>query len=310
MNKIAMRKIVTILSILTLITSSCRQNSTIQGKSVEKLDKYVGIYEYANSYSSEENQYIILSEEGGKIKGLYYGTSDEFDENREGYYSGFFVSPMNQLEINGDTIKFVLTIENSDYLTKPIDLKITSTQEAMKLGYENWENFFPTESKKYVGIISDMESIFFKGKIDLLDKKFVKRNFDAIQSRKIENLPTSFQIQEIQVNFSGNWSWIENNDNHTFTISLNQEGNEISGTHIAVVRGGLRIDAFLEEEEMFIVGTVSEDGIAIVEITSGYSEKVSQATIKFIDDHTIKWTVISSNDEHYFPDEALMNTTK
>ena len=151
---------------------SQQENNLIAGK---EMNKYVGIYEYVYPYSSEENQYIVLKKENGKIIGFYYGTSDEFDEAREGYLPAFFVLPMNQLEIKGDTIEFVLTVENNDYLTKSVDLEITTTQEAMELGYENWENYFPTESKKYIGIISTTtDSIFFKGEVELIDKKFVK----------------------------------------------------------------------------------------------------------------------------------------
>ena len=60
------------------------------------------------------------------------------------------------------------------------------------------------------------------------------------------------------------------------------------------------------EEGPSITGTVSGNGVANVKITSRYSYEVSKATIKFIDNNTIKWTVAPSDDEHYFPDEAIM----
>jgi len=140
----------------------------------ENLPKgYAGIYEYKYPYASEpsENQYIVLSEKNGKTSGFYYGTSDEFDSAREGYECGFFVVPMNQLKIDNGTIKFVLNVKNDDMLTKPVDLKITSTQEAKKAGYESWAYFGRqmryTDPKKYSGFISSEEkTILFKKESD------------------------------------------------------------------------------------------------------------------------------------------------
>jgi hypothetical protein len=112
---------------------------------------------------------------------------------------------MNQLEINKDTIKFVLNVKVNDMLTKPIDLQtndnwklkklITSTQEAKKAGYKNWEYTMRiTDPKKYNGFISvEKKTILFKkesnwaedsekgnfisGKNDYMeDRVFVKKN--------------------------------------------------------------------------------------------------------------------------------------
>jgi hypothetical protein len=162
-----MKKTLIILSLLAIFASSCRQATKTQ--SIENTDKYIGIYEYVNTYSTEQNNYIVLKKENDKIIGFYYGTTDEFDEAREGYLPAFFVASMNKLEINKNTITFVLNVNNSDFLTKPINLEITSTQKAIELGYKNWENFFSAKSKRYIGFISNAEFIFFKEE----DKKFI-----------------------------------------------------------------------------------------------------------------------------------------
>lgn len=97
---------------LTLIACGQNANPQKQGDKVENFDKYVGIYEYVypdNTQDLIENHFIVLTKNGEKISGLYYGTSDEFDDAREGYLPGFFVSPMDNLQINGETIRFVLT---------------------------------------------------------------------------------------------------------------------------------------------------------------------------------------------------------
>ena len=191
-----MKKTILILSIFAFIASSCGKATK---QNIEKMDKYVGIYEYVYPFSSEENQYIVLKEENGKIIGFYYGTSDEFDEAREGYSPAFFVAKMDQLEINGNSIQFVLNVNNSDFLTKPIDFQITSTQEAIKSGYKNWRNGISTEPKKYVGFLSaDEGTIFFK-KINAWedDKKFTKQNFNSTKSQKAEDfVPNDEKIIE------------------------------------------------------------------------------------------------------------------
>jgi hypothetical protein len=108
-----------------------------------------------------------------------------------------------------------------------------------------------------------------------------------------------------QKSFTGNWSWTENDDD-SFSLTLKQDGDNITGTHSAVAYGGNRVDNSLgEEEETSIIGTVS-NGIATVKITSAYSGETSTATIKFIDKNTIEWTVTKPNGEHYFPDKAIM----
>jgi hypothetical protein len=167
-----MRKILFGL-LLTLI--ACGQNTNPQkhGKKIASPDKYVGIYEYVypgNTRDLIENHFIVLSKNKDKISGLYYGTSDEFDFAREGYLPGFFVSPMDSLQINGDTIVFILNTNNSDFLTRPVDLKIQSTKEALSSGYKNWDNKIPATPKTYTGLIKDPETIIFKG-----EKKFIKK---------------------------------------------------------------------------------------------------------------------------------------
>ncbi len=53
-----------------------------------------GIYEHVHEHNSEhliENHYIEILDKKGKIQGIYYGTSDDFDAAREGYLPGFFL---------------------------------------------------------------------------------------------------------------------------------------------------------------------------------------------------------------------------
>lgn len=168
----------TIVLFMTLIACGQNPNPQNRGNKVANLDKYVGIYEYVypeNTQDLIENHFLVLTKKDDKLTGLYYGTSDEFDDAREGYLPGFFVSPMDNLQINGDTISFVLSTSNNDFLTKSVDLKIKSTKDAISSGYMNWDNKISTNSKTYVGLIKDSETIFFKGEKEFLDKVFKKK---------------------------------------------------------------------------------------------------------------------------------------
>lgn len=97
--------------IFIALNASCQISSN--------LEQYVGIYEFEYPYNTEnlnENHYIVLVHKNGVLSGKYYGTSDEFDEAREGYYPGYFVADMNNLRIENDSIYFTINISNKDIL--------------------------------------------------------------------------------------------------------------------------------------------------------------------------------------------------
>jgi hypothetical protein len=177
---------------LAIFCLACEKKET--SKEEKPPNSYAGIYEYYTGYDS---QYIVLSEKDGKITGFYYGTSDEFDEVREGYDAGYFVAQMTDLKINGDAITFVLNVDNSDFLTDIIDLQIISTHEAIKAGNKNWGNYITTEPKEYVGHISaDKETILIKGdKMWSDDKKFVKKEKVTREKPLPPEPPTEEQLR-------------------------------------------------------------------------------------------------------------------
>jgi hypothetical protein len=94
------------------------------GSSVDnKPIKILGIYEYKYEYNTKdltENHYIKLEEINGKISGIYYGTSDDFDEDREGYLPGFFKANMLDILITDSTINFKVKVNSSDIYEKAI----------------------------------------------------------------------------------------------------------------------------------------------------------------------------------------------
>jgi hypothetical protein len=163
--------------ILLIVFSACGQNSSPKNSDKE-TDKYNGVFEYVypgNTSELIENHFIVFATVDNKLKGYYYGTSDEFDEAREGYLPAFFVAKMDNLIISGDTIRFILKVDNSEFLTKAVDLKYVSTKDAIDAGYKNWENKIPTIPKEYIGLFKDEKTILFTEEQEFLNKTFQKK---------------------------------------------------------------------------------------------------------------------------------------
>ncbi len=115
-------KNMTLIAALFFVACGPNPYPDISKKQSINNGKYTGVYEYVYPYNTSdliENQYIVLINNGNKLEGYYYGTSDEFDEAREGYLPAFFVTKMEDLIIYNATIKFTLHIENSDLITEP-----------------------------------------------------------------------------------------------------------------------------------------------------------------------------------------------
>ncbi len=102
----------------------CQGQNKIDFRSSNKNNnQLLGIYEYVYENNTEdlfENHYIKLEEVAGNMIGTYYGTSDDFDEAREGYLPGFFKSQMIDLLITDSIITFKLKVGPSDFYEKAI----------------------------------------------------------------------------------------------------------------------------------------------------------------------------------------------
>ena len=89
------------------------------------LNDLNGVYEYVYEHSSEdliENHYLEFS----NSQVFYYGTSDDFDEAREGYYPGFFMAQIEEIERNENILSFNLKVNDSIFYKQPITLFYTS----------------------------------------------------------------------------------------------------------------------------------------------------------------------------------------
>ncbi|OPZ87796.1 MAG: hypothetical protein BWY74_03311 [Firmicutes bacterium ADurb.Bin419] len=122
----------------------------------------VGVYKYDNENDSKdlvEDHYIIIEFMNDRYYGRYYGTSDDFDTAREGYYPGFFVSEMRDLVIENDEIEFSIKLQNSDVFSKPVDLRYKTSNDVPNIDNPIWENSHIIE-------VLDRNPRVYKGKID------------------------------------------------------------------------------------------------------------------------------------------------
>lgn len=102
-----------------------------------------------------EDSYMELCFDKGILqKGYFWGTSDEFDNVREGYACGYFVLPMTQIKQTPDSIVFVLDARTKDkkrfncFFMAPVDRRVRTWKEAKEL-YQPWDNYSFTDSVCY-----------------------------------------------------------------------------------------------------------------------------------------------------------------
>lgn len=78
-----------------------------------------------------EDQYLVIEQdENGKLSGYYYGTTDDFDDVREGYRVGFFVSKVEDLVANEHVVEFKVNVNTANAFSSPVPLTARSLYEA------------------------------------------------------------------------------------------------------------------------------------------------------------------------------------
>jgi hypothetical protein len=171
---------------LVKIRLRAKRNQQVMIRHSAKPAKYkLGWYHYTAPFKqSYSDSYILLREVGGIAEGYFYGTTDEFNDQRYAYLPGYMVLPMDSLRIDSDSISFVLHPKMDDFFTQPIERNILSTEEAKKAGCIPWieEGVNPlgykeyyTTRKVYRGVFEDLITIRFeKGENDHKAKVFTK----------------------------------------------------------------------------------------------------------------------------------------
>lgn len=95
-----------------------------------------------------EDNYIELYLVNGVVeKGFFWGTTDEFDDAREGYPCGFFVLPLSEIRQYRDSVSFRVGLAKTEqgkriysFVRASIDRHIRSWQEALT-NYVKCDNF-------------------------------------------------------------------------------------------------------------------------------------------------------------------------
>jgi len=80
-----------------------------------------------------EDQYLVIEQdEKGKLSGYYYGTTDDFDEVREGYRPGFFVAELKDIKSDAKSLDFSVEVQTEDLFSLPVPLNVRSSRVASK----------------------------------------------------------------------------------------------------------------------------------------------------------------------------------
>lgn len=126
--------------------------TSVSTDTLQSID-HSGTYEYIYPYNSLdliENHYIVLEKNtDNTYSGRYYGTTDLFDEAREGYLPGFFVLPMLNILIEGENLAFELNPTPEDFFNETILLSMNSSADAQVAGFTSWEIGLKPEQKKF-----------------------------------------------------------------------------------------------------------------------------------------------------------------
>jgi hypothetical protein len=133
------------LLVAALLTCTCATGATAQ----------TAVYEYVYPYNTPdlvENHYVVLDSAGGELRGWYYGTSDEFDAAREGYLPGFFVAPMEELQVTGSAISFRLT-RPERFFVAPVPTEYRESNAVPPGVLEEWTVPLPTGARDYAGTL-------------------------------------------------------------------------------------------------------------------------------------------------------------
>lgn len=99
---------------------------------------YDHVKENQGSGNAWEDRIIELVYRGDSVSGCMWGTSDEFQGAREGYYPGHYVIGLKDVRICGDSIFFILDSRGERFFSNPVDVDIHTSAEAKERGWHDW----------------------------------------------------------------------------------------------------------------------------------------------------------------------------
>lgn len=140
---------------------------------------------YYKAATNGESNIIELKYKDGKITdGYFWGTSDEFCDAREGYYPGFAVWPMKEIQVNDNTLTFLIDSRGETYSSGPVSVEIHSMAEAFEKGYHPWmqkSRFFQDTVRYTCTLTPESVVISHKSKYYTYSNVFKKQTLEEIK---------------------------------------------------------------------------------------------------------------------------------
>jgi hypothetical protein len=145
----------------SLDSANANKTSTQASKAEVQEEKNLhlqGIYRYAYAHNTSdlnENHFIAFITRDDLVEGWYYGTSDEFDEAREAYLPGFFVSRIENLRTKGDSLFFEVTTGYNKCFKNPIAIGEVNHLEILESN-EIWNDYTEDHVLRYRAKLSGL----------------------------------------------------------------------------------------------------------------------------------------------------------
>jgi hypothetical protein len=143
------RRIAPVLTVFLAAPVGCGAQSAATATGYPRVYEYT--YEF-NTPSLVENHYIVLDSVEGAIRGWYYGTTDDFDSAREGYQPGFFVAPMEDLRISGNSISF--TLRPRELFASPVPVRYRDAATVPRALLGTWTGPTVDPASSYSGTVT------------------------------------------------------------------------------------------------------------------------------------------------------------
>ena len=162
-----------ILGCFTLI--GCDKQDQPFSEEDSSFDDLVGSYEYVcpnTTATLNENHFIVFEVVEDQLHGRYYGTSDDFDEAREGYYPGYYVTDLLDLSFKDNTFSFELDPDSADMFEDKLGLEILNTADAIEAGYTNWQPGISIDDIRLDG--------YYEDDLIIINSKYGSREFTKL----------------------------------------------------------------------------------------------------------------------------------
>ena len=175
-----------ILILLAIISfTGCKRNASETQKTLTSSDSTAYYFCETPFEQKAESNIIELKYKDGKITdGYFWGTSDEFCDAREGYYPGFAVWPMKEIQVNDNILTFLIDSRGETYSSGPVSVEIHSMAEAFEKGYHPWmqkSRFFQDTVRYTCTLTPESVVISHKSKYNGGERSLIRKTLKEIK---------------------------------------------------------------------------------------------------------------------------------